>query len=413
MAACTPEVTNNFVDNAYNLVTSVNDLTIGDKVVFVASKYNKAMGAQNSNNRASVTVVKDTENNTVDFDTKVAIFTVEAGKTAGNFAFKTSGNKYIYAAGGTSSNHLKEEATLSTNSSWVVTIATSGVATIKAENTATTRNWIRYNDAATNGDLFSCYASGQTDVSIYKLVGEYTPADPAIEYSIADCSIAFDATSGSANVTSTYATGWSFNATTEAEWISNIAVASDAVTFTSEANESEEGRSATITVVASREGYSDVTKTFTVSQAGKPSGDIVQGASYSYTFTSSQFSANGTKTLNGLAWTLAGNGGYWGYDSTKGQQLGSGSKPYKSMTLTTTAYEGGVKTIKINTSGASSINGSFTVTVGGKQIGATTKLTTTATTYTLTSEELLVGDIVISYTQTSSKALYIKSIAIN
>ena len=413
MSACTPEVTNNFVDNAYNLITSVNDLEEGDKVVFVAHKYNKAMGAQNSNNRASVTVVKDTENNTVDFDTKVAIFTVEAGKTAGNFAFKTSGNKYIYAAGGTSSNHLKEEATLSTNSSWVVSIATNGVATIKAENTATTRNWLRYNNATTNGDLFSCYSSGQADICIYKLVGEYTPADPAIEYSIADCSIAFDAISGSANMTSAYATGWSFNATTDAAWISNITVASNAVTFSSEANESEEARSATITVVASREGYSDVTKTFTVSQAGKPSGDITQGATYSYTFTASQFTANGTKKLGTLNWTLAGNGGYWGYDGTKGQQLGSGSKPYKSMTLTTTGYEGGVKTIKINTSGASSINGSFTVTVGGKQIGAKTTLTTTATTYTLTSDELLVGDIVISYTQTSSKALYIKSIAIN
>ncbi len=411
MSACTPEVTNNFVDNAYNLITSVNDLEEGDKVVFVAHKYNKAMGAQNSNNRASVTVVKDTENNTVDFNTKVTIFTVAAGKTAGNFAFKSS-TGYIYAAS-SSSNHLKEETTLSTKSSWVVSIATNGVATIKAEDT-TVRNWLRYNDSDTYGDLFSCYSSGQADICIYKLVGEYTPADPAIEYTIADCSIAFDATSGSANMTSAYATGWSFNATTDAEWISNITVASNAVTFSSEANESEEDRSATITVVASREGYSNVTKTFKINQAGKPSGDIVQGASYTYTFTAKQFTANGTKTLGGLAWTLAGDGGYWGWDSNgKGQQFGSGSLPYKNMTLTTTAYEGGVKSITINTSGAKSISGSFTVTVGGRQIGAKTTLTTTATTYTLTSDELLVGDIVISYTQTSSKAIYIKSIAIN
>ncbi len=413
MSACTPEVTNNFVDNAYNLITSVNDLEEGDKVVFVAHKYNKAMGAQNSNNRASVTVVKDTENNTVDFDTKVAIFTVEAGKTAGNFAFKTSGNKYIYAAGGTSSNHLKEEATLSTNSSWVVSIATNGVATIKAENTATTRNWLRYNNATTNGDLFSCYSSGQADICIYKLVGEYTPADPAIEYTIADCSIAFDATSGSANMTSAYATGWSFNATTDAAWISNITVASNAVTFTSEANESEEARSATITVVASREGYSDVTKTFKINQAGKPSGDLALGASYSYTFAAQQFSANGTKTLNGLAWTLAGDGGYWGYDGTKGQQLGSGSKPYKTMTLKTTGYEGGVQTIKISTSGAKSVSAKLTVTVGGKQIGSPVSLTATNTEYTFESTNMLSGDIVLTYTQTSSKAIYIKSIAIN
>lgn len=413
MAACTPEVTNNFVDNAYNLVTSINDLAIGDKVVFVAHKYNKAMGAQNSNNRASVTVVKDTENNTVDFDTKVTIFTVEAGKTAGNFAFKTNG-KYIYAAGSSSNNYLREESTLSTNSSWVVSIATNGVATIKAENTAV-RNWFRYNS---DSDLFSCYTSGQADVCIYKLVGEYTPADPAIEITIADCSLAYDATSGSATMNTQYATGWTFTATADVDWISNIAVSSNTITFDSQANDSEEARTATVTLVASREGYSDVTKTFKINQAGKPSGDITQGATYSYTFTAKQFTANGTKTLNGLAWTLAGDGGYWGYDTNstnKGQQFGSSGKPYKTMTLKTTGYEGGVKTIKINTSGASSINGSFTVTVGGKQIGATTKLTTTATTYTLTTsnDELLSGDIVISYTQTTKKAIYIKSIAIN
>lgn len=413
MAACTPEVTNNFVDNAYNLVTSINDLAIGDKVVFVAHKYNKAMGAQNSNNRASVAVVKDTENNTVDFDSKVTIFTVEAGKTAGNFAFKTNG-KYIYAAGSTANNYLREEGTLSTNSSWVVSIATNGVATIKAENTATTRNWFRYNN---DSDLFSCYTSGQADVCIYKLVGEYTPADPAIEITIADYSLAYDATSGSATMTTQYATGWSFNATTDAAWISNITVASNAVTFNSEANESEEDRSATITVVASREGYSDVTKTFTVSQAGKPSGDITKGATYSYTFTAKQFSANGTKKLGTLNWTLAGNGGYWGYDTNstdKGQQFGSSGKPYKTMTLKTTGYEGGVKTIKINTSGASSVSAKLTVTVGGKQIGSTVSISSSKKDYTFESTDMLLsGDIVLTYTQTSSKAIYIKSIAIN
>lgn len=35
-----------------------------------------------------------------------------------------------------------------------------------------------------------------------------------------------------------------------------------------------------------------------------------------YTFTATEFTANGTKTLNGVDWTLAGDGGYWGYDGT-------------------------------------------------------------------------------------------------
>jgi hypothetical protein len=75
------------------------------------------------------------------------------------------------------------------------------------------------------------------------------------------------------------------------------------------------------------------------------------------------------------------------------------------MNLSTSDYAGGVKTIKINTSGASGISGKCTVTVGGTQIGNTITLTTSATEYTLSSDEMLEGEIIISYSQTSSKAI--------
>ena len=97
--------------------------------------------------------------------------------------------------------------------------------------------------------------------------------------------------------------------------------------------------------------------------------------------------------------------------STKGQQLGSGGSPYKSLTLTSAVFTN-VSKIVINTSGASSITGTLTVTVGGKQIGETIKLTSTATSYTFESTELLSGEIVLTYTQTSSKAIYIKAITV-
>lgn len=132
---------------------------------------------------------------------------------------------------------------------------------------------------------------------------------------------------------------------------------------------------------------------------------------YTYTFTAKQFTANGSKTLNGVSWTLAGNGGYWGYDATKGQQLGSSGSPYKSMTLTSTDFEG-VTEIVINTSGASSTAAKMTVSVGGTQVGKQTSLTKNATSYTFTPTEPLTGAIVFTYTQTSSKAIYIKSITV-
>ena len=134
---------------------------------------------------------------------------------------------------------------------------------------------------------------------------------------------------------------------------------------------------------------------------------------YAYTFEKSQFSANGTVALGDIEWTLAGDGGYWGWDSNngKGQQLGSSGKPYKSLTLTSEAFSN-VTSIKLNIAGASSFVGTVTVTVGGVQIGETITVTTSSTEYTLTSETPLNGEVVIAMTQTSSKAFYIKSIAV-
>ena len=132
---------------------------------------------------------------------------------------------------------------------------------------------------------------------------------------------------------------------------------------------------------------------------------------YSYTFTAKQFSSNTTKTLNNVSWTLAGDGGYWGYDATKGQQFGSGNKPYKSLTLTSQSLSN-VKTIKINTSGAKNINASVSVSVGGTQVGSATKLTATATEYTFTATTPLSGEVKFTFSQTSSVAMYIKSIYI-
>ena len=133
---------------------------------------------------------------------------------------------------------------------------------------------------------------------------------------------------------------------------------------------------------------------------------------YSYTFTGKQFSENGTKTLNSVSWSLVGDGGYWGYDGTKGQQFGSGGNPYKSMTITLEKAFSKVTKVTINTSGAKDIVAELIVKVGGTQIGQTISLTVDATSYTLENTNGLDGEIVLTYTQTSSKAIYIKSIEV-
>ena len=133
---------------------------------------------------------------------------------------------------------------------------------------------------------------------------------------------------------------------------------------------------------------------------------------YAYTFTAKVFDANNqTKTLNEVDWTFSGIAGdFYGYDATKGQQFGSGSKPFSSFTLSTSGISGTITEIKVNTSGASSIAGTLNVTVGGNAFGNEYTLTKDATEVTFTGSAS--GAIVLNYAQTSSKAIYIKSISV-
>jgi len=133
---------------------------------------------------------------------------------------------------------------------------------------------------------------------------------------------------------------------------------------------------------------------------------------YSYTFTSIQFKSNGTVDLGGVEWTLSGTGGdYWAYtNETKGHQFGSGSYPYTSMSLSTSGIEGVITQIIINTSGASDTNANLQVKVGGVDFGSQVSLTSNANEYTF--EGSASGTISFNYSQTSKKAIYIKSITV-
>ena len=134
---------------------------------------------------------------------------------------------------------------------------------------------------------------------------------------------------------------------------------------------------------------------------------------YSYTFGSKTFSADGTATLNGVEWTLATvatDDGYYGYDGTKGQQFGSGSKPCSEVTLSTSGISGTITKVTVNASTGSQATATMEVTVGGDSF-ISTDLTSTATNYSGTGSAT--GEVVIKLEQpNTSKALYIKSIEI-
>lgn len=145
------------------LVTDVTTLNAGDQIILVANGYDFAMGpgSSNGNNRTQIAITKS--GSIVNYTGDVQIITLEAGSVANTFAFNV-GNGYLYAAS-SSSNHLKTKADLDDNGSWKITIDANGIASIIAQG-SNTRNIIRYN---TSSSIFAAYASGQKDVSIYKV----------------------------------------------------------------------------------------------------------------------------------------------------------------------------------------------------------------------------------------------------
>ena len=145
---------------AWTIVTNADNLDVGNQIVIVASESDFALGTtQNTNNRNAVAVTKSGD--TVTINSNVQIITLEEGTKSGTLAFNV-GNGYLYAAS-SGSNHLKTQATNNDNGSWTIEITAAGVATIKAQG-SNTRNWLRKNSSSA---LFSCYGSGQNDVSIY------------------------------------------------------------------------------------------------------------------------------------------------------------------------------------------------------------------------------------------------------
>ena len=136
---------------------------------------------------------------------------------------------------------------------------------------------------------------------------------------------------------------------------------------------------------------------------------------YDYTFSEQQYTEAGMVNLSGHNWTMAGTGdGYWGYDSQygKGQQFGSGSKPYSALTLTCSDFIGIVSSVTVYTSGASSVAATVQVSVGGTAYGSAQSISASNTGYTFDLGGKS-GNVVISWTQTSSKALYIKEIVVH
>ena len=173
---------NGFAEKGWQKVTSVSSLSAGDSVIIVAADYDFALSTtQQTNNRTGTAITKS--GNIAVITSEVQILTLEAGVSAGTFAFNT-GTGYLYAAGATGAtsgnNFLRTKSTLDSRGSFLITIDANGTTTVVAQTTETDRTHMRFNSGNT---LFSCYASTSSVVnlvSIYKYVelGNFTVATP-------------------------------------------------------------------------------------------------------------------------------------------------------------------------------------------------------------------------------------------
>lgn len=143
------------------LVTDVNELAVGDKVIIasknVAGDKNYAIKTYTSSSNSSYGIAIELLGDSINGVGGVEQFTLESGHAdyAGTWSFKCdSYSRYLYA---TSSN-IKLQSTLNNAGSWTIDIAADGKATLisKVGTTASTRNHMGFNDApATLG--FSAY----------------------------------------------------------------------------------------------------------------------------------------------------------------------------------------------------------------------------------------------------------------
>ena len=153
-------------DNVYSLVTSAGSLAAGDEVLILNSDETYVLGTnQKTSNREAVSVpsgkVVNHSIKEADLPAKAQVLTLGAGKSSGSWTFSPSSGKYL-----TSSNKSKNKLLTGTSvddySSFTVSIASDGVATIKA--LTGDWYWLHYNPNTNNGDpLFSCYSNDNMD----------------------------------------------------------------------------------------------------------------------------------------------------------------------------------------------------------------------------------------------------------
>lgn len=170
-------VSNAWADNTYKLVKDASELSAGDVIIITSTSDGAgyALGAQATNNRTGVSlqVGYQPSNETISgLQSGVQEITLATKNNEGNYSLQVEDSKFLYAAN-TSSGSKNLLKVKSDEVFWSISVdGTTYSATVKDETSSCNgRNWMRF-----NANLFSCYASGQSDIYIFKKQTNSTPS---------------------------------------------------------------------------------------------------------------------------------------------------------------------------------------------------------------------------------------------
>lgn len=328
--------------------------------------------------------------------------TIEA-QADGKYTIKDANGLYLYAAS-SSSNHLKGQETAS---SW--TIEEDGDKYVLTSSAQTSRNIMRYNE---QNMIFSCYSSGQNDITLYKYSDIKVDTTPSISFTKNSDEVAYDATSYDFIYTTKNITGNVAATIKEGATMTNVSASASNGTVIVKFDANDDAEQKTATIVLSYEGA--VSQEFVLTQAGKPAAgtvvDVLTRATTGVTSTS-YTDWSGKQVTSSAVYAGQSAGG------NSSIQLRSDKS---SSGIVTTKSGGKVKKIKVTWN--SSTSSGRTLDIYGKNTSytAATELYSTSTQGTKlgsikygTSTELEIsGDYEYIGLRSASGAMYLTEIEI-
>ena len=212
---------------------------------------------------------------------------------------------YLYAAGTGTNNYLKASSTLSAGSYWDITKNDNGTYTIIASKHSTERNTIWFN---TGNDIFSCYQSNATSykpITLYPYSMVVPDTTPKLDVALDELELTYEAADGEIAVTAKNLTSdlqvralVAKDSQDEVDWLI-VEYADGKITYTAEANESEETRTAYIEAYVSN----DLKDGIAVTQAAKPSADAPVEVTDVLTLSALNLSYNSYTNWSGKTFT--------------------------------------------------------------------------------------------------------------